>query len=79
MPSQIRGEHATSVGQQRCERNPVDGRTAEPVHADDNRPVTRAAEVKVVDRTVKVDPPRSIVKRHLLRARFYHALNLRSS
>ena len=55
---QVEGEHAAGRGEQRGQRRPVDQRAAEPVHADEQRAVGRAAVVDVVHPAAEVGPPR---------------------
>ena len=56
-PGQVQGEHPAGGGEQRSQGGPVDQRAAQPVHADEQRAVGRAAVVDVVHPAAEVGPP----------------------
>ena len=56
-PGQVEGQHPAGGGEQGGQGRPVDQRAAEPVHADEQRAVGRAAVVDVVHPAAEVGPP----------------------
>jgi len=58
VPGKVYRQDAARRRQQRCEREPVEMRSTETVHADQQRAARRAAEVDIVHRAVQIDPAR---------------------